>query len=529
MALPESDEAPAMTRRVRPRARLRTVLIVLVLAAPSILTSVLVSRLFNASILDYFPSLSDEIVYHHQIGTFVSAGFKGGYYGFYEATAPLSVSHFGVHGPAFPVMFGLPGRLMGWHLYSGPLFNLLLLAAAVAGFLVLTDASRTTIVSAGALILTSWWVILNLSTTMQETLNQAFMIVVAGLTTRRLRDLSPGRATLWLTLAILAVSSVLRPTNWILAAPLVFAELAPAGLGLACLGALVTTTGLPLFWMLWRYISAPIPGLTIDLPGLTGTRAAARLSAYFLHQIAENGAAILNVKSLTSEPFWQHVVFESLLLTGVVAASAGAAMNRAWTDQAGSTFSRLWKNMRFRVDVFSFLSLGSALIAFFGFYFDAQGSISRVTTPFLLLCLLILAATGGRGMLLGAILVANVFVMPSFVRQYRDLRIEAFTFDRTNYERLREELAAHIVFNPNQGPWCNTLLVMNFRQELLAVPPGIGLSFGSPTKSVLDPVKSNWLLLTEDDLSTLEDRARLEHVATTALGELYRNLGARCR
>ena len=110
------------------------------------------ATLFNASLLDYFPLVSDEIAYQRQIAAFVQAGFNGGYFTAYEQPAPFTFSHFSVHGPAFPVIYGLVGRIVGWQLYSGPLFNLAVLAFATATFLAMGRLSRTQILATGAVI-----------------------------------------------------------------------------------------------------------------------------------------------------------------------------------------------------------------------------------------------------------------------------------------------------------------------------------------------------------------------------------------
>ena len=186
----------------------------LVVAAPALVTCLLVARLFDATLVDYFPLVSDEIAYQRQIAAFVEAGFNGGYFTAYERPAPFAFAHFSVHGPAFPVLYGLVGRIVGWHLYSGPIFNLTVLALATAIFLAMSRLSRRQILVAGAVILTSWWVLLMASITMQESLNQAVMIVIAGFAARlmHLETRHHGRLLVG-ALAILAIASVLRPTN----------------------------------------------------------------------------------------------------------------------------------------------------------------------------------------------------------------------------------------------------------------------------------------------------------------------------
>src|SRR5215510_2407344 len=103
---------------------------VLVAALPAIVTIALVAVLVKATLLDYFPKDSDELAYHQEIAAFARAGFGGGYFTILEQPASLAFSHFGPHGPAFPLLYGSVGRVIGWTRQSGPIFNLAVLALA---------------------------------------------------------------------------------------------------------------------------------------------------------------------------------------------------------------------------------------------------------------------------------------------------------------------------------------------------------------------------------------------------------------
>ena len=149
--------------------------------------------------------------------------------------------------------------------YSGPIFNLTVLALATAIFLAMSRLSRRQILVAGAVILTSWRVLLMASITMQESLNQAVMIVIAGFAARlmHLETRHHGRLLVG-ALAILAIASVLRPTNWIVAVPLVLVGMPWQQPRRVALATAAVALGVPGFWLLWRYVSAPIPGLAIE-------------------------------------------------------------------------------------------------------------------------------------------------------------------------------------------------------------------------------------------------------------------------
>ena len=486
----------------------------LVVAAPAVVTCGLLAALFDATLLDYFPLVSDEIAYQRQIAAFVQAGFNGGYFTAYEQPAPFAFTHFSVHGPAFPVIYGLIGRMVGWELYSGPMFNLAVLALATSVFLVMGRLSRAQIAAAGVVILTSWWVLLMASITMQESLNQAVMIVMAGFVARLMHPDTKQHGRLLLgALVILGIASVLRPTNWIVAVPLVLLGMPwqrPLHTALATLGAAL---GIPMFWLLWRYLSAPIPGLAIEWAPATSSGAIGMIATYFVDHLREN-AEIFEVAPFLEAPFFQHVMFES------VAVALGCTVLAASGARRGA--------LPFKVDLFILLVLGLALVAFLGFYFDSEASISRVTAPFLLLSLLVFVATRLRTWMIVAAVAANLLVVPSFLATYRQWRGDLFRNDPARYDLFRAQLSPWLTFDARRSPWCNTLLTTTYEREIVAVPAGVGLSVGSPSNNVAVPIKSGYLLLRQDGVEDFARKARLQHLATTALGELYANRDAAC-
>ena len=497
----------------------RIALCAVVIAAPTVVTCALVASLFDKTLLDYFPLVSDEIAYQRQIAAFVEAGFNGGYFTAHERPAPFAFTHFSVHGPAFPVIYGLIGRVVGWELYSGPIFNLAVLAIATAIFLVMARLSWMQIVATGLVTLTSWWVLLMASITMQESLNQAVMIVMAGVAARLMHpDTRQHGRLLVCALAVLAVASVLRPTNWIVAVPLVLVGMSwqrPGRLALATFGAAL---GIPVFWLLWRYLSAPIPGLAIEWTPATSSGAIGMIASYFSDHLRENLPDIFDVTRFLQAPFFQHVMFES----AAVALGCAVLLAAAWRRVMAAPLS-------LKVDLFNVLTLGLALVALLGFYFDSEASISRVMAPFLLLSLLVLVATRLRTWIVVSVVAANLLVAPSFVATYRQWRADLFTNDQSRYELFRGQLTPWLTFDANRTPWCNTLLTMTYEREIVAVPAGIGLSVGSPSSDVPAPIKSGYLLLRAEGVEDYSRKARLEHLATTALGELYANRDAPCR
>jgi hypothetical protein len=499
----------------------------IVAALPALMTCALLAALFDATLLNYFPKVSDEIAYYQQTATFVTAGFNGGYFTNDEMPAPFAASHFGVHGPAFPVLYGMAGRVLGWSIQSGPIFNLGVLALAMVVFIAMTQPSVRQMLVLGVVILTSWWVTLMASITMQESLNQAFMVMAAACAARVLDPHATSRGRLLaVMLATLAIASVLRPTNWIVAVPLVLVAVPRRPIASA-VGALAVALGVPVFWVMWRFLSAPIPDLPIDASGLTTAGAISTIASYFFTQLSMNAGDVFDLAAFVERPFFQYAVYESVAVAAVSGVLLLAAVGRARSAWRRGAAAEWWQRTSVRVDVVNAGVLGLALVALFGFYFDSEASISRVIAPFLLFSQLVMLATGCRPWLLGATIVASLFVAPSFITTYRDWRGDLFAYDRVRVETFRAQVAPLVVFRANDNAWCNTLLTMSYEREIATVPPGIGLSVAR-NDTAKTPVKSKYLLLTGDGPDLYRSRANLQHLGTIVLGELFLNRDAAC-
>jgi hypothetical protein len=205
-----------------------------------------------------------------------------------------------------------------------------------------------------------------------------------------------------------------------------------------------------------------------------------------------------------------------------------AAISLGCAVLVASGWRRHASTLLFKADVFNLLTLGLALVAFLGFYFDAEASISRVTAPFVLLALLVFVAAPMRSRVVLAVIAANLLVTPSFLAFYRNWRTEMFLHDRSRFEQFEAEVAPVLRFDPRRSAWCNTLLTTTYQREIVAVPAGVGLSVGEPAQKLRPPIKSGYVLLTANSVKEFGDKARLQHLATTVLGELYANRDAHC-
>src|SRR5262249_999361 len=144
---------------------------------PALGTVVLIQCL-GVSLDKFTPAASDEIGYYLQINAFVHHGFSGGYFTISEKPAPASFSHFGVHGPLFPVLYGAIGRLVGWEFRTGPFINLALLTLAVAVYCLMIRPTVGQALLGTALLATFWPFYLCVLSVLQDPVHWAIAILV---------------------------------------------------------------------------------------------------------------------------------------------------------------------------------------------------------------------------------------------------------------------------------------------------------------------------------------------------------------
>src|SRR5690348_16757072 len=109
--------------------------------------------IFGASPARAVPYVGDEVAYWLQIASFQAAGFDGGYSTIDERISRVSFSHFGAHGPAYPVLFGAIARVAGWNYWSAPAFSAVLLVLAIAAWV---STARPPLVAAALFMATFW-------------------------------------------------------------------------------------------------------------------------------------------------------------------------------------------------------------------------------------------------------------------------------------------------------------------------------------------------------------------------------------
>jgi len=162
--------------------------------------------------------------------------------------------------------------------------------------------------------------------------------------------------------------------------------------------------------------------------------------------------------------------------------------------------------------------------------------------PHLLLSLLVLIAC--RRWLIPAVFIALQAVMlPQFLTEYRATVEPQFTPGLVEQITVfRDQTREVLTYDPlASSAWCNTLLFVmeNRGDQVLAIPPelalidpGIGLSFyigyWGETAPLTYPIRSHYLLLSENNRALIGENARLTLLVNTAAGGIYQNEDAEC-
>ena len=498
-------------------------------ALPAVEICILLSGFFRSTLLDHVPGvINDAIDYWLEAQAFVHAGFGSGYFTIDERPAPASFSHFGSHGPLFPVLHGMLGRVVGWHTWSIPVVHTALVAAALLFFARRIPLDRRGRILTALIVATFWPLLLFLPTSLQEGLHLAVAVFLAAALRPLLDGREPSRALRASLVVVLVAASLLRP-SWGLLLPAVFVFLFGGA-------------------SRRRQVLAAMAGVAL-------------------------GAVVVAAFDYTAAPFGREEFFfvkVARLQEGASALVARTATNASRFVQAGSALevrSRflvlalalasaiLAGRARPRRELaFNAYNLGSILIAAVLAYVFGPWADYRVFAPHLLVSTLLLASSTAPAprRLAVAVLLAQLASVGAFIEAFKGLG-ESYGYDAARIEAFGAAVRPAIIFGRGQDGWCNTLVSVNppyFYPEMVALPPGIGVtmlfgsgeaprpalhsqyvlldpddprrwSLGTPTLMLLGPERVH---LTVGDWLSLD----LKPLGLTAVGRLYLNLDARC-
>jgi hypothetical protein len=452
---------------------------------------------FHHSLSDFRPARPDEVGYFLQSQAYCQSGFHAGYFTLDEEPARASFSHFGVHGPVFPVLYGSLGRLFGLSYRSAPLFNVALLTAALAVYIALVRPPVAVLLGLSAFVLTYWHYYVFVYSWMQETTHLAIAVVVAGIFTSLLWDTPLSRTAAFRAgaVAFIASAALLRiswalmlPPLALLCLPRLTRRASLAALGVSFLGIL------GLLWT-FRWLCAPMSSkanafmmnklLTLDVE-----------PHVVLELIWTNLESFSRYRWLL-EPVILDEHWSVLLLTGALV--AGAAFVRFGPRRLVAGLNKPTRP-----------GIGAALVCFYNqavitvatvtTYLVGNGGMERMCATHALLSLFIAAASGKRSLqlLFLAALGYNLAMSPKGLEDVEDRIRPAFSPIPGSAE-FAARIQDRIEFVPGADAWDNTLLSDRYPRAFLALPPGIGVSVMT-LPQCLDHPRSRYVIASPQDV-----------------------------
>jgi hypothetical protein len=489
--------------------------------SPGVVSILLLYFLRGSTLFEVRPPAfeNDEIAYWHMTLTFSQVGFQGGYYALNEVPSQAQFSHFGPHGPLFPIIYGSIGRLIGWYPYSATVINIAFVTLALGIFVWLTQPNLKQLIITSLLLFTFWPLWLFIPSNMQESLHQSIAIILAGLFLR-LR-LSPDISSKFrfIVFTLLLIASLLRFTWSILFIPffLVRQERVTSWLNIIqALGQALVLMGLTFFT--FQYLAAPFSRSfvsvflkTSSISWLDGLRLlAAHAQSNSINLLSVLSGILLEVSQR----------YQALLIVVCVLGLYWFSYKTQKSATSAGTGAE---------PLFHLVNLGLPLILLVLFYeINPNWRDYRTLAPHLLLSLLLLTRSPQPWLVWGVI-ITNILLVQNFIMVYRENPYRYLIYDSQRVGIFQEQIKNSLVYKKDTNPWCNTLLVSikNAKPELMAVPAGIGISTAFGWDQFQTPLKSKYILLNQED-EIYSHKFNLKRLTQTILGNLYLNPDSHC-
>jgi hypothetical protein len=471
---------------------------------PAAETMLLLALVLGGPLTRCIPWWTDEVHYWNEINSFRAAGFRCGYHTIEEYPAPALFSHFGPHGPVFPLVLGSIARVTGWGLAGVPVFNAIFISLSLAGYLVLIRGARPNLIAMAAVLSTFWPLLLYVPVTMQETLQQGLGVLLAGLLVSGIRDpasIRPSRAIAGVS--IVAFAALLRPT-WSLLAVASATTVRPSRIRIA-----LALCGVVAAFVAFSWLASPYPSFFQELLHQLKEAPLGGLGT-LAHHAAGNLRALFRLDGN---------VLELLLLGQCV----------FLTIWSGTSLWFSANQVQWRLLAFHALNIGSILVLAILFYDLHEYRAYRVLAGPLLVSILV--AVGLEQHRLVVIFVAsNLLFVASFLTVYKTSHYSQFHADPRRIEAAAVAFGDTLRFEPELSPWCNTILWVSpapWPVEVLGVPAGVGVAITSNPFVLQRPLRSRYIVV--DNAVTLQGtHAPLIQLTHLRNGTLYQNSAANC-
>ena len=499
--------------------RLRLALMLAVIMLPLVMALAQLAVRHQATLLDLSPApypngnISDSLYYWHQASSFAAHGTQSGYYTVNEQPATAAYSPYYTWGIFVPAFYGVFGTLFGWYPASIPLINLLLLTLALAAFMLLRPTVPQLLLIGGFLITSNAFHI-QYASSMTTLLHLALAVLLACFVVRLLNGQRAGSSLTALVLILLFATLLLPP--WGLLFVFVGAYAARRSMRGIILGALIGALVFGILTLFVQSTGAPFPHLLTDF-----VEAARRSIGDVIQAVIANMGANLRY---TLQGSIVEIISRLQVLVFAFAAAVAWLVSRR---KSASLSAWQWEL------AFHALNLGSIYGLTFVLHEQAAGRDYRLFAPRLLLSALVLV--GMRRYRIAAVALLTMAIAAPFALYDGGAWAEAH-ISRDNNAYLREQQAqfAEVMPYAQDAPsrWCNTVLMSFYYVATrpavpMAVPAGVGLSWGVPSGDA-PPARSRYLLLVNEDYETYPDSDSLAPLLTVPDGTLYVNSAADC-
>jgi hypothetical protein len=404
----------------------------------------------------------------------------------------------------FPILYGLVGKVVGWHVYSGPLFNCGFLTLALFVFCLVHKPTALQALVGAFFLMTYWPCYLYLISNSQDPIHLAAAVLfgtcfAALLAQQPITRTRIFHAAFWVLLIYMSLMRI----SWaamifpyiVLNRPL----LSPRDLYLRILQAVI---GMVILLLAFRWLCAPYPGddaaflmNKIVKPDITSIR-------YVLAHAWYNFKCFVT-PSLTYGSFWPGILvfYEAVALGSIMVVIAILGAVSSWTRH------------RFRLSLpealfhsYNIWSMAVAMIFFY--YVDRNGGWRMFSIHFLMSAVMLIVSVTPRlyWLVIGAGIVNLSCVIPCLEH------IENFTIYRFLGPQTTRSFASAIegliVYEEGADPWRNTILADRYPPCFAGLPPGIGVSIYSTPGEFPSSPKSKYLLVDVDQLALLPTGAR---------------------
>ncbi len=406
--------------------------------------------LLGENIFNWHPGWSDELHYWQEAKSFRATGFNGGYFVINEKSAPADFSNYGPHGPLFPALQALmvTANSNNFPIY----FNISLLALGLTAVRIFRPAIYFVVL---LFVVSCPPIILYLVSGMQAVLHISISLLVFSL------------CRYWKSVSALFLFAGFFRITWIVGSPIAYL-VARDKKKFNLLVFLACIIGAVLVVLVTGQLSAPL--------------ASNGIGAEWRHAFSES---FFEGTQVVIRNFYENMLlwFEGLSIVS----SLPEQRFRAFFSLAIVAnllflpYMLKDKNSESQATNLILLNAIAVLLLTLLFYQVGYWRDLRVLLPYFVLLVANIASILGvlfRPIVpILVVLGINSFLAPPFIEAFKSYR--SVNFEAPSSSKLLAYALEKIEYNPEQSPWCNTLVVSPefYKYSVfLHIEPGLGIS-----------------------------------------------------